>query len=139
MAIGRKDKEALALDLFMHTDKTQKEIAEIVSVAEPTIRKWKEKGKWEELKAAQTLTAGKIIRQIYQRLDALTQEGAPLDADKIIKLANSIEKLSDRNATLSQTINVFKDFTTWLMERNPELGKQVNDLQKQFIYLKING
>jgi len=27
MAIGRKDKEALAFELFMHTDKTQKEIS----------------------------------------------------------------------------------------------------------------
>jgi len=139
MAIGRKDKEALAFELFMHTDKTQKEIAEIAQVAEPTIRKWKEKGKWDELKSAQTLTAGNIIRQLYLRLDDLTKEGTKLDADKIIKLANAVEKLSNKQATISQTINVFKDFIGYCMERDPELGKKINELQKNYINNKING
>jgi len=108
-------------------------------VAEPTIRKWKEKGKWDELKSAQTLTAGNIIRQLYLRLDDLTKEGTKLDADKIIKLANAVEKLSNKQATISQTINVFKDFIGYCMERDPELGKKINELQKNYINNKING
>jgi hypothetical protein len=144
MALGRKDKEALAFDLYMHTDKTQKEIVVIVGVTEKTFSQWKQKGKWEELRSAQTLTAGNIIRQLYMRLDEATKQTdkdgkAVLDADKIIKLANAIEKLSNKQATISQTINVFKEFISFTMERDPELGKKINELQKLFINNKING
>jgi uncharacterized protein YjcR len=135
----RAEKKQVAFDLFMNTDKSQKEIADLVGCNEKTLSQWKSKENWEELKSAQTLTAVKIIRQIYKRLDDLTQEGSQLDADKIIKLANSIEKLSDRNATISQTINVFKDFISWMMEKEPELAKKVNEFQKLYINSKING
>jgi len=135
----RAEKKQVAFDLYMNTDKSQREIAELVGCMEKTLSQWKTKENWEELKAAQTLTASKIITQLYQRLAEITAQGQKLDADKIIKLANSIEKLSDRNATLSQTINVFKDFISFCMEKDPELAKKVNDLQKLYINNKING
>src|SRR5690606_26007390 len=99
---------------------------------------YKQKENWEELKSASAITSQKIIRNLYQRLNDLTEEGKTLDADKIIKLANSIEKHSDRRATISNTINVFKEFTSWMMERDSELAKQINSYQKEFIDHKIN-
>jgi hypothetical protein len=135
----RADKKQIAYDLFMNTDKSQQEICEIVNCTAKTLSNWKTKDKWQELKSAQTLTASKIIRQLYMKLDELSQTQGALDADKIIKIANSIEKLSDRNATMSQAINVFKDFTSWLVGINPELAKQVNEAQRTYITHKING
>lgn len=137
MALSRADKEALALDLFLNTDKPQREICEIVGWTEKTFTEKKKKGKWDELKSAHTLTANKIISNIYKKLSEETEKDR-LDADKIIKLANSIEKLSDRQATISQIINVFKEFTTFTMELNPELAKKINEFQKKFIDHKIN-
>ncbi|MCO5253370.1 MAG: hypothetical protein M9892_03280 [Bacteroidetes bacterium] len=138
MALSRADKEALALDLFLNTDKPQREICEIVGWTEKTFTEKKKKNRWDELKSAHTLTANKIISNIYKKLSEETEKDR-LDADKIIKLANSIEKLSDRQATISQIINVFKEFTTFTMELNPELAKKINEFQKKFIDHKING
>jgi DNA-directed RNA polymerase specialized sigma subunit len=135
--MNNKDKKLVAHDLFMNTDKTQREISEIIGVNEKTIIRWKTEGKWEMLRSANTLTAQKIINNIYLKLEKLTNDDK-LDADKIIKLANSIEKLTDRKTTLSQAINVFKEFTSFLMGKNPDLAKVVNEYQKEYITSKIN-
>lgn len=137
-SLGNKDKERLAFDLYCNTDKSQKDICEIVGWSEKTFTAHKLKGNWEELKSASSITAQKIIRNLYQRLHDLTVEGKVLDADKIIKLANTIEKLSDRRTSISNVMNVFKEFTSWLMERDSELAKAVNEQQKAFIDWKIN-
>jgi uncharacterized protein YjcR len=47
-----KDKQVLAHDMYMRTEKTQKEIAEIVKVGPDTIGEWIKKGSWKVIKAA---------------------------------------------------------------------------------------
>lgn len=136
--LSNKDKSRLAYDLYINTDKTQKEICAIVGWTEKTFTDHKNKGSWEELKSASEITAQKIIRNLYQRLHDLTEEGKTLEADKIIKLTKSIESLADRRATISHTINVFKEFTSWLMEKDANLAKEVNVRQKEFLDYKIN-
>ena len=135
-ALGREEKKAIALDLFLDTDKTQKEIAEIVNVTEKTVTKWKVEGDWDLLKSASTITARNIIDNIYQKMHELSLSDK-LEADKLIKLASTIEKLSNKKVTVSQIINVFKDFTTWAFGEDPELAKQINLLQKKYVNNKI--
>ncbi|MDY3352306.1 helix-turn-helix domain containing protein [Riemerella anatipestifer] len=134
--LNREDKKAVALDLFLDTDKTQKEIAEIVGVTEKTLTKWKLEGEWDKIKSASTITARNIIDNIYLKMHELSQSDK-LEADKLIKLASTIEKLSDKKVTISQIINVFKDFTTWAFGEDPELAKQINLLQKKYVNHKI--
>ena len=136
--LSNKDKKKLALELYLNTDKNQKEICQLAGCSEPTFTKWKKAGKWEEQKGAYEITSSKIITRLYKKLDTLSQ-AETIDADKLIKVANTIEKLSDKNATVSQIINTFKDFTGWLFKEDPELAKRVNSLQKKYIDLKING
>lgn len=137
--LTNKDKLNIAFDLYLNTDKTQAEICEIVDWAENTFTRNKREGNWDELKSAQELTSNKIITNIYKRLQEITESGNTLDPDKIIKLAKSIESLSDRKVTVSNIINVFKEFTGWLMTSNPEMAKQINEQQKLFVSFKING
>lgn len=134
--LTRAEKQAIALDLFLDTDKTQKEIAEIVSVTEKTVTKWKTEGDWELLKNAETVTARKIIENLYKRAYTLSQDENS-KADDIIKIANSIEKLANKKVTISQIINVFKDFTTWAFSEDAELAKEINLLQKKYVNYKI--
>lgn len=134
--LSNADKQAIALDLFLDTDKTQKEIAEIVQVTEKTLTKWKTDGEWELLKSAETVTARKIIDNLYKRAYQLSQDEKS-KADDIIKIANSIDKLANKKVTVSQIINVFKDFTIWAFNENSELAKQINLLQKKYVNHKI--
>lgn len=132
-----RDKEAMAQELFLGTDKSQKEIAGIVKVTPKTLGKWKDKGNWELLRQAQTVTAANIISNLYEKAYELSTADT-VDADKLAKLAATIEKLSNRKTTISSIINVFKGFTNWAMEKDPELGKAINDLQRQYVDIKIN-
>lgn len=135
--LTNEEKKAIAQELFMETDKTGKEISSIVGVTEKTFGNWKSKGDWELLKQAQTVTAKNIVQNLYQKAYNLTLEDK-IDADKLVKIANTIDKLSNKKVTISHIINVFKDFTTWAFAENPELAKQINLLQKKYVDFKVN-
>jgi uncharacterized protein YjcR len=130
------EKYSIAQDLFLETDKTQKEIAEMINVTEKTLGKWKAQGEWDMLKSASTVTARKIIENLYKKAHALSEDPKSRPND-IIQIANSIEKLSNKKVTISQIINVFKDFTTYAFTQNAELAKEINLLQKKYVDYKI--
>lgn len=134
--LSNEEKYAIAQDLFMDTDKTQKEIAEIVHVTEKTLTKWKTQGDWEMLKNASTVTARKIIENLYKRSYDLSLDPKS-KPDDIIKLALSIEKLSNKRVTVSQIINVFKDFIAFAFKENADLAKEINLMQKKYVDYKI--
>lgn len=130
------EKYTIAQDLFMDTDKTQKEIAAIVHVTEKTLTKWKTEGEWDMLKNASTVTARKIIENLYKRSYDLSIDPKS-KPDDIIKLALSIEKLSNKRVTISQIINVFRDFIAFAFKDNAQLAKEINLMQKKYVDYKI--
>lgn len=130
--MNRADKRASALDLYLNTDKTQKEICEIVGWTQATFTDNKEKGDWEALKGATTITAANIIKKLYLKLDELTDD-KEINADALIKVAKAIEFMSNKKVTGSQLINCFKLFITWLFPKKPELAKEVNKAQMEFL------
>lgn len=131
------DKRAIALELYITTDKTQKEICDILNITEATFTRWKQEGDWELAKQAQTITAQNIITNLYQKAYEESMKDT-IDADKMIKIANSIEKLSNKKVTISQIINVFQDFTTYAFGEDAELAKQINVMQRKYVDFKIN-
>lgn len=135
--LNNKKKAEIAYDLFVNTDKTQKEICEIVGWTQKTFTANKQKGMWEELKGAMTITPSEIILNLYKKMHDLSKAD-DIEADKLIKVASSIEKLKSNKATVSQTINVFKEFTNWLFSVDAELAKKTNIRQKEFIELMIS-
>jgi len=125
-------KREIALDLYLNTDKSQKEICEIIGWTEKTFTSNKDKGDWELLKGASTITAQNIIGKLYLKLEAIVNDNK-LDADALSKVAKAIEMLSNKKVTLSQHINCAKEFTTWAFGIKPELAKEINKLQSMFI------
>lgn len=136
--LSTDDKKAIALELYLETDKNQKEIALIVGVTEKTITGWKVAGDWELLKQAQTITTKNIIANLLSKAHELSLQDR-VDADKLVKLAKTIETLQNKKVTISHIINVFKDFTTWAYGQNPTLAKEINLLQKKYLDYKIGG
>ena len=61
-----KDHEKnLARQLFIDTALSAKEIAAQVKITEKTFSKWREGGKWDELKSAKHVTLQEIIGKKY--------------------------------------------------------------------------
>lgn len=136
--LSNEDKKSLAYDLFMNTDKTQNEICGIIGIAPKTFTKWKQDGLWEELRGATTITANNIITNIYKKMHEMTLADK-LNADALAKLARVIEVVSDKKYTISQVINVFKEFTNWLFPKDAELAKALNKHMMIFVDDLING
>lgn len=134
-----KSKKALlksrALELFLHTDFTQGEIAEMCGVHEKTISTWAIAGEWKNLRAAAQVTSAKIIQNLYAKIYDGTKKDAetPLTSDDISKLSVAIERLKDTKVSVSALTNSFKEFTSHLMSIDAELAKKVVVHQQEFL------
>lgn len=156
-ALSNNQKKEIALDLYLHTDLTQKEICDRIGWTEQTFSKHKQKDNWDILKGATTVTAEKLVARLYRHLDEITTPPPPRSrrkdddeeedeffkwrmpsADELNKIASAIEKLETKRVTISHHINSFKEFTTWLSGKDVELTKVINKLQDEFIKQKIH-
>ncbi|GHT15053.1 hypothetical protein AGMMS4956_14200 [Bacteroidia bacterium] len=138
-------KKELARMYYMQGE-TQKAIAQKTDVSETTISKWVAAGGWEAKRAANNITRPELVMKnllaINEMLNAYNNSDDPekkLDADKMCKLANVIEKL-DKNTTVVDVIEVFIAFNKWLQfrmsfdpELTPELIKAINKYQDLYI------
>lgn len=131
-----------AKQLYLHTDHTQKEIAEKVGKTEQTLSIWKTKGKWAGLKAALTVTKEQQLQRIYGQINELTtfiqakEKGqrfaSSAEADTLTKLAGIIGKL-ENEAGLKETVGVFMSFSHWLRNRDIEAARTFASLQDEYI------
>jgi hypothetical protein len=148
--IAKDQKRLLAEELYINTDMSQKEICAIVGWTEKTFSENKKKHSWEELKAANTITPNKLIAEMYSHIsDLLSEQKKAREekdtkkvksiGDEISKLSSAIEKMSNKKTTIPQYMNVFKEYTTFLIKKDAELAKKNNEYQSLFIQEKING
>lgn len=138
MSISNNRKRQLAEELFLNSDYTQKEISDILDIAEKTFTEWKQKYSWKELKDAQISTPSKVIPMLYEQIASLSLEGGK-NADKIVKLATSVEKLRARKLDLATYIEVFKELTNYAMKEDHQFAKYLTSIQQKFIHERING
>lgn len=135
--LSNEDKKAIAYDLYMNTQLSQKEICSKIKITAATFTTWKKKYDWEVHKQAFSITAQNIISNLMQKAYELSTADK-INPDGVLKIVKSIEGLSANKVTISNIINVFKDFTKWEFERNPELAKKINAEMKAFVDDKIN-
>lgn len=142
--MNEKQKAEVAKILFLTTDKTQKDICDIVGWAEKTFSKQKQKGNWNEMRDTKSLTRQQIISMLHTQtlkiVDAAKNENRLLSArevDSIAKLASSIDKL-EKKATLETYIEVFEEYNRWLMTVNVDFAQRNNHHQDLFIQSKIS-
>lgn len=142
--MNEKQKIEVAKILFLSTDKTQKEICDIVKWTEKTFSKQKQKGNWGEMLETKSLTKQQIISMLHSQTfkiaDAATNEKRLLSArevDSIAKLTSSIDKL-EKKATIETYIEVFEEYNKWLMIANVDFAQRNNHFQDLFIQSKIS-
>lgn len=136
--LSRKQKQDKALEMYLNTELSQKEICEIIGWTEKTFTDNKEKYGWSSLKGASTITSQKIISKLYLRLEQMMDADTPINPDGLIKISKAIEALSNKKVTTSHHINCAKEFTIFLFSKNVELAKEVNKYQREFINQLVN-
>ncbi|SFB80423.1 Phage terminase small subunit [Flexibacter flexilis DSM 6793] len=122
MGRTKTDAQATAFELYVHTEKTQKEIAVLVGVAEKTIGTWSAAGQWESVRLAKRTTTHAIVAQLEDILknqlaktaDKAAKEGlAKADADIITQLTNSIDQMR-QGVPIRYIVQVLEEFTDYI-------------------------
>jgi hypothetical protein len=139
----RKQKIDVARTLYLMTEKSQKEICEVVGWTEKTFTEQKQKGNWNEMRDTKSLTKQQIISMLHSQtlkiVEAAKDESRLLSArevDSIAKLASSIDKM-EKKATIETYIEVFEEYNRWLMTVNVDFAQRNNQHQDLFIQSKI--
>lgn len=137
----KKQQQNQARRLFLDTELTREEIADIVGVNVKTITLWSEKLGWKEMKEATTVSRHNISRLAnrigdiwLQNLESLANEKVipgSKDIDALNKLVSALDKIN-KGETIANYINCHTAFLNWLMLRDINLAKQVADQMQEF-------
>lgn len=140
--MGKKKTEEYekAYDLFCNSGLNQTEIVKIVDVSAKQLGKWIKENDWELDKAAQQVTAPKLIREWYASISMINKQAAdekrPLnitEVNTISQITNNIEKLRKRY-NLSNYHGVLREFLEWEMKADG--GKAKIFAPEMFEFLK---
>lgn len=151
-AINTMDNQNLqkrAENLFLNTDKSQKEIAEQLGVDPKTLYRWIRQGHWRELKSATRRMPSILVENIYAQLDDMNFSIAQRDRGNrfptkdesltINRLINSIERVK-KQTSQGQNIEFMMNFINWLMPQNHELADTLLDYSSGFLKgTEVNG
>lgn len=141
--ISLEEKRSQAYDLYMTTDKLQKEIAAIVHVGADTVGEWIRSKGWREEKAARSVTKEKVIANNLVQILNLQEEinkrpnkwPSPAEAQTITMLSNVVDQLSGK-VSLPTYIHVFDQFLKFLHKVNPAAAKSIADHTLEFVQSK---
>lgn len=140
----------MAKVLYVQAEYSLERIAEMVGVSIRTIRNWKADNSWDDLKglfeSSSIEQARRYQKQIDLILDIADRDGITDDSGKLkgprpltASETDIIYKLERMIATVkgevgfSETSYVFKQFTRFVMGRDPELAKQFVSLQDAYM------
>jgi len=139
--------KASAKELYIGTNMTQQEIADVVSVNTKTISRWRDDDGWETLKAAKTITHAEIIQSWMMQLKQLNAaimkrpEGerypSAAEADAQTKISNNISKL-DKKLNIAIYHSTISEVADWMEKVDIDSAKQFMPLFADFMKYKIS-
>jgi predicted transcriptional regulator len=147
MAREKEKEKAVARELFVNTDLTQKDIAEKLEVSPTTVVKWASEGKWDDLKLAKQTTHTETIVILRHMLKSLVEKNktkleedtlTPGDMDMQTKLVSQIDDLENKIG-ISTIIEVLDGFFSFIPKSEKDFRKTLAEYQTKFLMNKVNG
>ncbi len=124
--------QQLAKDLFLQTEKTQQEIADILNVNRRTIYLWVKNGKWAEMKNAAAQTPFTMQNEIHNHFAAINRRIKAREGDNCptMQEVEMLRKLLNMSATIDKFhtgayIEAFTELTTYIYHKDVELARKV--------------
>ena len=144
--LSNNQKKDWAKILYTKENLTQQEIADRVGTTRTTVNRWINSEKWEELKTSITITREEQLKNLYRQLSSInshilnrdqdTRFPTSAEADTIAKISNAISKM-ETEVGLSNIIEVFKEFLSWLRLHDLEKTKEITPLFDSFVKTKL--
>jgi DNA-binding XRE family transcriptional regulator len=131
--------QQLAKDLYLQTQKTQQEIADILNLNRKTIYLWIRHGKWEEMKIAARQAPCLVMQDIYNHIDQINIRisnredhcPTPVEVDMMRKLVNMTKVIEKKHT--GAYIEAFEELTMFIAKRNNDLAKQVARFANDYV------
>lgn len=140
--ISKTQQKEWAKELYIRGERTQKEIAATVGVAEKTIGRWVESEQWDKMRKTLLSTKQEQLHMLYDILDRLNKEGKKTledddpdtnpNSDAIIKITNAIKKLETQTG-IGEMIDTGTRFIKFVSIENLELAKEITHWFDLFI------
>jgi len=141
-ALSKTQQKDWARELFIRGDHTQKELAIKVGVAEKTMSRWVNEGRWETMRKGLMATKSEILKDLYDTLAAMKDEAriaatdndpaTKPDTDGIYKLALAIKKL-ETTTGIGEMIETGTKFIKFIQIEDHALAQQVTTYFDLFI------
>ena len=127
----KPDQQKIARDLYLHTDKSQSEIAEILNVNRKTIFLWIKKGRWEEMKIAAQQGPGTILQHLYDHVHEINKKirsredkcPFPAEVEMLRKLLGMTKNIAKKNTGFY--MEAFEELSHFIAKKNWHLSHQV--------------
>ena len=118
MSTPKRSEQDLAKDLYMQTDLTQQQIADMLDVNRRSVWLWIKNGKWEEMKLAAKQMPGLILQDIYNHITAINDKIHERELGDRCPTMEEVEKLSK---LINMTNSIKKKHTGSYMEAFGEI------------------
>lgn len=141
--MAKLEEKKFAYELYMHTNMSQKEIAEKVGVTEHTLSRWATDEEWSTRKAATSVTRKEQVHNYLMQLKELNNDihgrekkwPTASEADTIAKITRSIEVLEGK-AWLSEVIQITQELAKFINASDNALTLELMPHMDAFIQHK---
>lgn len=121
-----------AEQLFME-GMTGREIAEILSISEQTISKWRTEEDWDNHRKTLELTPVKLKQQLLDEAGRIVRGEKPtFNSDALSKIMAAIDRL-DKSLNPRTIMGSLMLFNEWMSKNAPEQAADFLKWQKQFL------
>ncbi len=138
------DEQQKAQYLYLHTDFTQKEIAEQLDIDRKTLYNWMREGNWKRARYIVRNAPVVLVEQYYNQLGAINRDienrqdrpyPTKEESEIMRKLATTIKSVAGDRRPVSDNIELFSEFTTFLKAKG--VAKQMMPYMNEYIQSKV--
>lgn len=137
----KPDQQQLAQDLYLNTDKTQQEIADILNVNRRTVYLWIKTGRWEEMKLAVKQAPALILQDIYNHIEAINgkiRRRGPNDRVPVMQEVEMLRKLLNMTTAIQKKnsgsyAEVFTELIIFISRSDDALAMRVRDFTSRYM------
>ena len=124
-------------ELYVHQDKDFKYLTAIYQVPEKTIRSWATKGDWFRVRQEVNESSWKVMLALRSTLPKLIAKVAAdpsaSNADSLQKVVCTLKKLEKNVDKVGNALMVFKEFSLYIKEHDPQRAELLLDHVEPFI------
>ena len=133
----KTEQQQQAQNLYLHTSKTQTEIADILDVNSKTLYLWIRNGKWEEMKRAARQAPGQLVVHFFNQMEAINERVSsrddqcptPQEVSMLARLLKMTQTISANHA--GYYIQAFEELLRFVTD--PVLQRKIVEQADRFV------